>query len=150
MAIGIFQRGLDVFVLYDEKRFEKGPLTYEKFPGEPTPESLNAAINYVDEVLLRFAPSTQTRIVITGPPLPPTGSGIVYISGTQITASIQIKGTNQNVLSLDPYRLCEAITTRNLHIWTPIFLTQLKQAGIGFNLKLESEDFSNLPAFRMF
>lgn len=150
MAIGIFQRGLNVFVLYDEKRWEQGPLTYEKFPGEPTPESLNAAINYVDEVLLRFAPDATTRIVVTGPPMPPTGSGIVYISGTQITASIQIKGTGQNVLSLDPYRLCEAITTRNLRVWTPIFLTQLKQAGIAFNLKFVSEDFTNLPEFRMF
>lgn len=150
MAIGIYQRGLNVFVLYDEKRFEQGPLQYDKFPSEPTPESLNAAINYVDEVLARFAPATQTKIVITGPPLPPSGSGIVYIGGAKITASIQITGTNQSVLSLDPYLLCEAITTRNLRVWTPIFLTQLKQAGIAFNLKFVSDDFTDLPEFRMF
>ena len=150
MAIGIIQRGLNVFVLYDERRFEQGPLTFEEFPKKPTPESLNSAINYVDEVLLRFMPAVVTRLVVTGPPLPPTGSGVTYLDGNKLTASIQIRGTNQSILSVDPYFLCEAITTRNLQTWTVVFLQQLKQAGIGFNLKLTSEDFTNLPEFRMF
>lgn len=146
MAIGIFQRGLNVFVLYDDKRWEQGPLLYEKFPTDPSPESLNAAINFVDAILARFTPTVQAKITSTGPLLPPTGSGIQYIDGSKIKADIVIKGTNQNVMSVDPYLLCEAIQTRNLHVWAPTFLKQLKDANIAFVY----ENFSDLPEFRMF
>ena len=100
----IIQSGTNVYGLSDDKQsLTQLPLQYDKYPTNPTPESMNAGINWYLDFLARHKPHFTILIHEE------EGAG----STSQTAAIVYIDTMQGNTLKkqIAIYTICNAITT---------------------------------------
>lgn len=117
----VLQSGTDVYGINEDKNgFKQLPLSYDKYPTNPTPESLNEGIEWFLDFLARNFP--QYTILIHEESGAGGQSGTAAIVYLDVMQGSSVKG--------DPiaiYTICNAITTSSEQNLETTLKTQLSK-----------------------